>query len=62
MNERKRKEKRCKRAGGERLRIKRARGGGKMNESWRIVINALDVYIVRCEVVFMRETSIQGAL
>jgi len=27
-----------------------------------IVINALDVYIVRCEVVFMRETSIQGAL
>jgi len=28
----------------------------------RLVINALDVYIVRCEVVFMRETSIQGAL
>jgi len=27
-----------------------------------IVINALDVYIVRCEVVFMRETSIRGAL
>jgi len=27
-----------------------------------IVINALDVYMVRCEVVFMRETSIQGAL
>jgi len=27
-----------------------------------LVINALDVYIVRCEVVFMQETSIQGAL